>query len=284
MHTIAAISARRPAANDKRRHVQAQCVVPTAPDHHVRSPAIITAPRDGASHPQQTADEGEHEAFGRKQSAHARGAEAHGAKQADFARALFDTEPEEQGGEHQRGDDEEKAEVGEVFAEVSGAARRGQPVRAHVADGEAEGERVDSGAKTCRVPIARFSQRHAGRGHDPDGRPVAETRAPDLLAHLERDEGLGRGAAPVPVVFVNAANAREVERKRRIPVAERFRAGDARVDRREVAVGGRAAIGTIADSLKSALRVTRRPDPPTRNTRASPDRRPSRPGRERSNR
>ena len=45
--------------------------------------------------------------------------------------------------EQQRRDDEEEAEVDEVLAEVGGAARRGQALRPHRPDGQAQRERID---------------------------------------------------------------------------------------------------------------------------------------------
>ena len=54
-------------------------------------------------------------------------AEADGSQETHLARALLDAQLEEERRQEQRRDDEEEAEVGEVLAEVGGAARAPRP-------------------------------------------------------------------------------------------------------------------------------------------------------------
>ena len=128
--TAATMPPSAPAASDSGVTCSVSAVVPTASDppgaqagHHQRRVG------DGAGDAEDAADDREHQAFGREQPADARRREADGAQQADLADALLDAELEEQRREQQRRDDEEEAEVGEVLAEVGGAARRGRAPR-----------------------------------------------------------------------------------------------------------------------------------------------------------
>ena len=101
--------------------------------------------------------------------------EADRAQQADLARALLDAEPEEQRREQQRRHDEEEAEVGEVLAEVGGAARRGQARRARTSrDRQPERQRIDRGAQ--RAP--RSDRARRSRDSPPAARTRTDVRSP----------------------------------------------------------------------------------------------------------
>ena len=80
-------------------------------------------------------------------------------------------------------------------------------------------------------------------GASADRRGGAQAMAPQGLPGGERQERLGRRAMVVPVLLVLRTHAREVEGERRIPVGEVRGVGDARILRREVAVGGGAGQG-----------------------------------------
>src|SRR5207248_2843970 len=184
---------------------------------------------------EQTADRGQHAPFDEKQTPDAGRGEADGAKQADLARALLDAETEEQSGEHQRREDEEEAEVGEVLAEVRGSARGGDAIAANVAHRQSEGERIDCGAEMRKIAIARAGWRSLACRRDAHRGAVAEARPPQPTADLERDERLRRGAVPFPIVLVDAPDPVQVDRKLRVPVAESPRPGDGAEDRRQIA-------------------------------------------------
>src|SRR5207245_8858422 len=95
--------------------------------------------------------------------------------------ALLDDETEEQRREHHRRDDEEATEIREVLAEIGGAARRGEPVGANIADRQAHRDRVDSRPEARRKAIACRAGRFAALSDDADRRTVAEARAPQSL-------------------------------------------------------------------------------------------------------
>src|SRR5207244_11277225 len=99
-------------------------------------------------------------------------------------------------------------------------------------------ERIECAAESRKTALARPAwrplpcRRAAHRG------AVAEARPPQPTADLERDERLRRGAVPFPIVLVDAPDPVQVDRKRRVPVAESLRLGDAGIDRRQIAIGG----------------------------------------------
>ena len=202
--------------------------------HHARR---VT---DGAAHANERAAQCQHNGFGKKQPPDHGGGEPDGSKQADFPGALLDAETEEQRRHHQRRNDQEEAEIGEVFAEVGGAARGGQAAGAHIADGDGERQRIDARAqlrgKTVRVRAAVS----AGRSMQAHRRAIAETRSPQSPADVQGDERLRRCPVFVPVVLVYPAHAFEIDGKRRIPVAKGARLRDPGIHRREPAIGGGA--------------------------------------------
>ena len=204
----------------------------------------------------------EDESFGREQTPHLVGGEAHRSQQANLAPALLDSEPEEERRQHQRRDHEKEAEIREVLTEVGGAAGGGQAAAAHVTNGQAERERVDFRAqhrgeavalRSCRVRRV-VAVRHVLGVTDrmqPDRCSIAEPRSPQALTHFERYERLRRRTVLLPVVFVHTANAFQIDRKRRIPVAERLGFRDAGIHGHEVTVGGRAFAGNDGRDLKA---------------------------------
>ncbi len=79
----------------------------------------------------------------------------------------------------------------------------------------------------------RWSQAQRGGG--------AETAAPEPLPVGERDERLRSSAVLLPVLLVDRADAREVDRKRRVPVAHSRGVGEPRQLRRQACVDGETA-------------------------------------------
>ena len=78
---------------------------------------------NGAGDTNDAACERDHRRLGRQHPAEMTLGIPGGSQHADLAEPLFDAEPEEQHHEQQRRDDDEEAEVGEVLAEIGGAAR-----------------------------------------------------------------------------------------------------------------------------------------------------------------
>ena len=68
------------------------------------------------------AEDGERDSLRHQESADGRGIEANRSEQPDLANTLLDAQLEEEGGQHQRRNDEKAAEVKKVFTEVRGAA------------------------------------------------------------------------------------------------------------------------------------------------------------------
>ena len=164
-----------------------------------------------------------------------------GAQDADLAQPLLDAQPEEEHGEHQRRDHQEEAEVGEVLAEVGRALRRlerGRRARDraprpwHSATAWCASSRAAGVRPRAAVRIgSRVGERE---GSDANRRQRAVPRSPQIAAALVGDERLRRRAVVVPVAFVPRPHAREVDRKRRIPVGQAVRARDARDSRAQV--------------------------------------------------
>ena len=117
--------------------------------------------------------------------------------------------------------DEEEAEVGEVLAEVGRAARRGEALGPHVADREAHrhGSIAARSARAKRRSAHRRAiRRRAAAAHRC---AIAVTRAPQRpVPYLQRNEGFRCRPVLSPVRLRPPADTREVDRERRIPVAE----------------------------------------------------------------
>ena len=73
---------------------------------------------------------GQHRAFEQEHGADLRHGKSQRAQHADLAHALLHAQLEEQAGQQQRGDHQEEAEVDEVLAEIGGALRGFQALRA----------------------------------------------------------------------------------------------------------------------------------------------------------
>ena len=147
--TAAAMPPTAPMASETGETWSTRAVVPTASDppgpqarHHQ------LAVEQGAADAGEASDGGEDQRLRPTNCRRTRGRrEADRPEQADLAPPLFDAQLEEERGEEHRRDDQEEAEVGEVLAEVGGAARRGEPFLAHRADGEARRDRIEAVAK-----------------------------------------------------------------------------------------------------------------------------------------
>ena len=192
-------------------------------------------------------------------------------KQPDFLQPLLDAKLEEQPRQQQRRDDKEGAEIGEVLAEVGRAARRGEPLRAHVVDRKSHRQRVELAEQRFLVLLAGRSQRRPLRRNQPQRGQPAMPRAPQLLAALDRNERLRRRAIAVPVLLVDRPHALEVDRKRRIPIRNPIRVGDARILGNQIAIGRRPHhrhnarhAGTPPSACATARRL------PTRSSRPRP--------------
>ena len=190
---------------------------------------------DGAQQADHAAGRGEQEPFRRKQPPDGRRRKTDRAQQPNLANALFHAELEEERGQHHGRDDEKEAEVGEVLAEVRGAARRGQGLRADVADPDAERDRIDLAAEA----FAELFDARAGRDANRRGLPVA--RSPEGTPECFGHKRLRRRSIPFPIVLVDVADAAEIDREGRVPVAQVVAVGDARIMRRKRAVGGQSA-------------------------------------------
>ena len=186
---------------------------------------------DGAGHPQQGSQPGEHEGLGQERAAHARGGEADRLQQPQLAQPLLDAEAEEEPREQQRRHHQEEAEVDEVLAEVGRAARRGEGARPHVLDDQA----ARAGREPRREPPAErrrdvFRRRRLGPGHgaralgrrrEPQRSRPAQSMSPKRLARGERQPRLRRRPVALPVGFVLRPDRLQVHGEGRVPVGER---------------------------------------------------------------
>jgi hypothetical protein len=89
---------------------------------------------DRAEHAERGARRREYESFHQQHPPHVTAAEADREQESELLGALLDAEREEHPGQQQPGDDEEKAEVDEVLAEIGRAVSRSQGFGADVAD------------------------------------------------------------------------------------------------------------------------------------------------------
>ncbi len=98
----------------------------------------------------------------------------------------------------------------------------------------------DQFRRDLNIPVRSDSKR----------RKITETRLPEALAILERDEGFRRRAILVPIVFILFAHPAEVDGKRRIPVRKVLRRSDARILGNEIAISGESLNRCRAGKLK----------------------------------
>ena len=82
----------------------------------------------------------------------------------DLLQALLDAQFEEECGQQHRGKDQERAEVGEVLAEIGRALRRREIFGTDGAHGEPHRQRIDAGAQRFSIRRGDLLQRtNAGR-------------------------------------------------------------------------------------------------------------------------
>ncbi len=123
-----------------------------------RRPDGIDPPRAQAEHDERAvrnragdadnaADAGKDKRLADKQPPNRRRIQPERLQQSDFLQPLLDAELEEQPRQQQRRDDEESTEIGEVLAEIGRAARRREPLRAHVVDGKSHRQRIELAAQ-----------------------------------------------------------------------------------------------------------------------------------------
>ncbi len=174
------------------------------------------AERDAPQDAERAAHEREHRAFACEQPSHAPLRPAAGEQDADFAGPLLKAQPHENGGEHQRGGDDEEAEAKEELFELRCAAGREERLRANWPQRQAELRRVERELRGKGFRGEAVAIRNANRCG------VTEAAAPEFLTGGERDERLRRGVIVVPVIVVLAANAGRVVGERRVPVAHVF--------------------------------------------------------------
>src|SRR6266540_3025861 len=133
---------------DQRR---ADCTDPPCAqsEHHQRPVS------DRADQPDAAAERRERQAFAQKQRADLFDRKPDGAQQPDLAQPLLDAEPEKKRRQQQRRDDQEKAEVGEVFAEISRAARGLQALFFDRLNRQPHSNRVERGAQLFFKRVTR---------------------------------------------------------------------------------------------------------------------------------
>ena len=163
-----------------------------------------------------------------------------GAQNPDLSQPLLHAQLEEKDGQHQRRDHQKEAEVGEVLAEVGGTARRvegrctcGKERDSHCAGRERSAQALAKtrgdgfGARAVKMDHAKRSQR-------------AVSRSPQIATALVGNERLRRRSVLVPVPFVLRPDARQIDRKWRIPIRQALRARDTRIVGRKTAIGREA--------------------------------------------
>src|SRR3954469_6419021 len=179
----------------------------------------------------------QHQRFGDQERPQLRDREAGGAKYSDLPQALLDPEPEEQEHEDDRRGNEKEAEVREVFTEICRAVRCGQCFLPNLSDRHTRCLQSQEWPQRCLKTIRCLRSVSALRQCEPYGGRRAEPRAPQLLSTCEINEGFGCCSILFPVRLVLWSHSREVHRKRRIPVGETYRSGNARVRWRKMTIG-----------------------------------------------
>ena len=190
---------------------------------------------------ERRANEGKNDRLAEQQAPDGGHRIARGAKNPDLSQPLLDSQLEEEDGQHQRRDHQKEAEVGEVLAEVGGTARRveGRCTRgierySHRAWGERAPQALAKagcdcfGARAVKVDHAKRRQR-------------AVSRPPQIATALVGNEGFRRRSVLLPVPFVFRPDARQIDRKWRIPIRQTLRARDTRIVRRKTSVGREAS-------------------------------------------
>ena len=77
--------------------------------------------------------------------------------------------------------------------------------------GQAERARIDPPWQILTQGLRQHFGRGTVRGSQAQGRQVAPSRSPKLLASLESHEGARRGAVEIPILFVRRADPAQVE-------------------------------------------------------------------------
>ena len=141
------------------------------------------AVRNRAGDTKSAADAGEKKRLAHEQPPNRRRIQPERLKQSDFLQPLLDAQLEEQPRQQQRRDDKEGTEIGEVLAEIGRAARRREPLRAHVVDGKSHRQRVE---------LADAALSRIARGRRPAASPPAEPGAARSARHAASSTTVGR--------------------------------------------------------------------------------------------
>ena len=218
-------------------------------------------------------EEGDEAHFGQQERGHPPPGPAGGEQQADLPEPPLDPQAEQEDDQDERRGQQEEGEVEEVEPEVGGAPRGLDPLLPHRDRREAEGGRVEGAHERRGEFVERFVGRSVG------ARPRPHRRRPRLRgeAHRSRAAPAGGGQPArrgqrqerlrqrpplLPVVLVLPADAVEIHRERRIPVADprrvrhpRVLRGERRIRRQPGPFPGRRGPEGLPRGAEPALRL-----------------------------
>ena len=180
-----------PAASDTGDTCSVSAVVPTAPTHQVRRPAIISAAvADGAGDAERAADARRARSPRRRTAAARARVVKPTARSRPTSRARCSTPSLKNSAASSSAEsDEEEAEVGEVLAEVGRAARRGEPLGAHVARRTSPmRQRIDR--RRAGAPRTDRARRSATRPAPARCAPTCDRRSATATARCPTSSGM----------------------------------------------------------------------------------------------